>query len=404
MLGYFLQYVVAGKNLFDKVYRIIRLNDGEERWVWGLGELKFDNNGNPIQMIGTIQDITESKRAEEALHASEEKFRTIFETANEGICIVNKADEITTVNNKFTEVIGYKDIEMKGKNFQILIPMEDLNEYIQEQKNRYYYKRESYERRLHCKDGSIIWTLVKVSHLLDETGSFIGSFGMFTDITGRKKMEEDLLNAKEKAEESNKLKSNFLASMSHELRTPLVGILGFAEILESNLGNNEQKAMATTVLTSGRRLLETLTSLLNLSRIESGREKIEITQTDANLIINELTNLFAGAALKSNLFIKTELENNFQLELDERLFRDTITNLLNNAIKFTKQGGITVRTFYEREEGNDYGIVEVQDTGIGIPQDKINLIFEEFRQVSEGIGRNFEGSGLGLTLTKNISN
>ncbi len=400
LLNYFLQHVVAEKNLFDKVYRIIRVNDGEERWVWGRGELTFDDDGNPIQMIGTIQDITESKRAEEALHASEEKFRTIFETANEGICIVNKIDEITTVNNKFTEMVGYRDIEIKGKSFQILIPMEDLNEYINEQKNRNYYSRESYERRLRCKDGSIIWALVKVSHLLDEKKSFMGSFGMFTDITGRKKMEEDLLTAKEKAEESNKLKSNFLASMSHELRTPLVGILGFAEILEGNLGNQEQKAMATTVLTSGRRLLDTLTSLLNLSRIESGREKIEIVQSDANLIINELTNLFAGAARKSNLFIKTELENNFLLELDERFFRDTITNLLNNAIKFTKQGGITVRTFYEQYDGNDYGIVEVQDTGIGIPQDKINLIFEEFRQVSEGIGRNFEGSGLGLTLTK----
>ncbi len=350
-------------------------------------------------MIGTIQDITERKLAEEALHDSEEKFRTIFETANEGICIVNKSDEITTVNPKFCEMVGYTGIEMKGRSFQMLVPEDDLIEYLKKQMSRDYSKKESYERRLRCKDSSIIWSLVKASHLLDDTGNFIGSFGMFTDITSRKRMEVDLIAAKEKAEESNKLKSNFLASMSHELRTPLVGILGFAEILENEL-EKELKSMATTVLTSGKRLLETLTSLLNLSRIESGKEKIVNKLTDVNLIIIELANLFSAAANKYNLFIKTELENNFKLEIDERLFRDTIINLLNNAIKFTSKGGIIVRTFYEKEDGTNYGIIEIQDTGIGIPENKIEMIFEEFRQVSEGIGRNYEGSGLGLTLTK----
>ncbi|HCY75589.1 MAG TPA: hypothetical protein DHV28_06675 [Ignavibacteriales bacterium] len=400
MMNYFLTHVVSGKNVFDKVYKIVRVNDGQERWVWGRGELKLDEDGSPIIMIGTIQDITENKKAQELLFKSEEKFRTVFETANEGICIVNVSDEITTVNAKFEEMVGYENSELIGKKFQMLISENDLENYRIRQLKRDHNLKENYERQLLRKDGSIIWTLVTVSHLLDESNLFTGSFGMFTDFTIRKKMEEDLLSAKIKAEESNKLKSNFLASMSHELRTPMVGILGFAEILENDIPNKEQKAMAATVLKSGKRLLDTLTSILDLSRIESGKEQIESKIVDVNLILKDLLNLFSAAAIKSKLFIKTQLEDNIRLELDERLFRDIITNLLNNAIKFTNTGGIFLRSFHQIENSMNCVIIEIEDTGIGIPHDKIDLIFDEFRQVSEGIGRNYEGTGLGLTLTK----
>jgi len=218
------------------------------------------------------------------------------------------------------------------------------------------------------------------------------------DITLQEKMMTELVEAKEKAEEMNEIKTNFLANMSHELRTPLHGILGFAQILSEEITDDEMQKMAGIIYKSGNRLLETLNLLLSFSKAETS--KIEINYSD--IIIKELfeesVELFKPLAESKGLEISLSIsEKNIIIHSDERLVRDILNNLLNNAIKFTEKGGIYLSAYID--DSNNL-IIKVRDTGIGIPLNKFDQIFQEFRQESEGLSRNFEGTGLGLTLTK----
>jgi CheY-like chemotaxis protein len=220
---------------------------------------------------------------------------------------------------------------------------------------------------------------------------------MIRDISDRRKMMEELIVAKEKAEEMSKIKSNFLSNMSHELRTPLHGILGFSQMLEEEGENTELRKMASTIHSSGKRLLETLNLLLSFSKTEAKKVEINYSEICLNDFIPEVIEYFKAYAESKNLKIEF-FDNNTEVKalLDDRLMRDILNNLINNGIKFTDKGGVIV----DLASHNNELIIKVTDSGIGIPEDKYELIFEEFRQESEGLNRNFEGTGLGLTLTR----
>jgi signal transduction histidine kinase/CheY-like chemotaxis protein len=221
------------------------------------------------------------------------------------------------------------------------------------------------------------------------------------DVTERKQTERQLKLAKEQAEELNKIKSSFLANMSHELRTPLVGILGFAELLKEDLSEPDSKEMAERILISGNRLMETLNSILDLSRIEANKLDLRIWSFKLSDIVRTQVQLFDAVAERKGLYLKTEiLDENLYSEVDEQIFRQIINNLVNNAIKYTSHGGIVVSLDSIFDGFKDYARIIVKDTGIGIPENSLSTIFQEFRQVSEGFNRHFEGTGLGLTITK----
>ncbi|RKY94811.1 MAG: hypothetical protein DRQ01_01425 [Ignavibacteriae bacterium] len=213
--------------------------------------------------------------------------------------------------------------------------------------------------------------------------------------------EEELIKAKDKAEEMNRLKTSFLANMSHELRTPMVGILGYTEILKREIADPELREMSGEIFTSANRLLETLNLILDLSKIEANKSEIKAAEINVgNVTVNQVK-CFEELARKKNLYLKTILvdEHVYSL-LDERIFRQVINNLISNALKFTDKGSITV-IVDKKQSGNKEGaVITVIDSGIGIPQKSQQIIFEEFRQVSEGLERTFEGSGLGLSITK----
>ena len=217
----------------------------------------------------------------------------------------------------------------------------------------------------------------------------------------RTRSREELVKAKEKAEEMNQLKTRFLANMSHELRTPMVGILGYTEILKNEVTNPELKEMSEEIYVSANRLLETLNLILDLSKIEANKSEIhpvEINVTDVTL--NQVK-CFQELAKKKNIFINIiPKEEQLYAMLDERIFRQIINNLVSNAIKFTLKGGVTIEINKEVINENENVVIRVKDTGIGIPKESHQIIFEEFRQASEGLNRIFEGSGLGLSITK----
>ncbi|MCX6272466.1 MAG: ATP-binding protein [Bacteroidetes bacterium] len=219
----------------------------------------------------------------------------------------------------------------------------------------------------------------------------------------RKIKEEELLKAKETAEESSKLKSTLLANLSHEFRTPMNGILNYAKLLKDNLGNDPKAEMAETIFVSGNRLLSTLDSIMYLAQIEASNIKLDIKKNDIGNEIESVVQHFETEATEKGLSFEYKLEPGFFSYCDITLINQITRYLLDNAIKFTPKGKITVSLHTTMLGGKNWVELEVKDTGIGISKQDLEVIFHEFRQLSSGYGRTHEGSGLGLTLCKKMA-
>lgn len=248
----------------------------------------------------------------------------------------------------------------------------------------------------YCKSDRI-WSDSEIT-MLQTTAANIGS------VIEKELAKKELIVAKEAAEEISKLKSNFLANMSHELRTPLIAILGYTEILKSEIEQSEWNDMISTIMHSGKRLLETLNLILDLSKVEADKVQINYSEINLSEEISDIITMFSPAAQKKSLYLKSKIEKDIVLaKLDKRLFHSIITNLVNNAIKYTQKGGVTIELNLIKSNSTNYAMIRVIDTGIGIAKEDQETIFDEFRQVSEGYNRHFEGAGLGLTIAKKFA-
>ena len=258
-----------------------------------------------------------------------------------------------------------------------------VNEFI----NRYSRKDSTYRW--------IEWRSISYNNLI---------YAAAHDITDRISVERNLRIAKEKAEETNRLKTNFLANMSHEIRTPMVGILGFSQLLLGEEDIDEVKHIANVIFSSGKRLMETLNLILDLSRIESGESKPEYELLDVAKEVYNALMLFRAVAEKSNILLSfSSYDEAISLYTDKRALLSVVNNLVNNALKYTIEGEVKVSIEKEIIDSDEWIIINIIDTGIGIAEEHVEQIFEEFRQVSEGIGRTYQGTGLGLTLCKKLT-
>lgn len=224
---------------------------------------------------------------------------------------------------------------------------------------------------------------------------------MHEDVTIRKQAEQALIAAKESAEESDRLKSSFLANMSHELRTPLSGILGFSELLSANLPEASSREMADMINLSGNRLLNTLNLILDLSQIEANIRDVHSSAFDVNLLVKRVVSLFEPCAVKKTITLDFRPQTpDLYMVSDPSMLEHVINELISNAIKYTDAGGVMITSGVTQSEKNARIIIEVADTGIGIPSAQLGSVFDAFRQVSEGWDRSYEGTGLGLTICK----
>jgi len=349
----------------------------------------------------------EKEKAQKALIQSENKYRNLVENLAVGVYQISPDGKILQINPAFEKIMGVTD-----ENRSLFLPG-----FLETQSAWDFYPDKSLrtdfiqtiieqgevrdkELQIYDLNHNLIWVSVSSKAKFDDDGKLLWIDGVMEDISQRKDSERELVEAKEKAEEMNSLKSIFLTNMSHELRTPLVAILGFAEMLNKNLADEPNKRMAEMILRGGRRLTSTLDLILDLSRIESGNVDADVYPQEISSIVKSAYNLYKIQTDKKNLDFKLELQDNLVAVINAGMFEKILDNLIQNAITFTKSGGISISTGKEKIDSQDHAFVRIVDTGIGIDENNFDFIFEPFRQVSEGYGRKYEGTGLGLSITK----
>ncbi|MDQ1265386.1 MAG: hypothetical protein QG635_536, partial [Bacteroidota bacterium] len=241
----------------------------------------------------------------------------------------------------------------------------------------------------------------KIFSIPTDIGYMIASVAR--DITEIKKAQLALLREKEKAEEANRVKSIILSNISHELRTPLTGIIGFTKMLAGAFLDAEDNEIADMIIKSGYRLMNTLNSLLTMSEIEAGMKKVNIETVHLQSLVQTALTTFSKELEEKKLKISLSLaDDNCYALADEDLANQILFQLIDNAIKFTNEGGIEIHLNLHDSDNDKWASIEISDTGIGIHPDNFYKVFEAFRQVDEGIARKYEGIGLGLTLAKKM--
>ncbi|MFZ1729745.1 MAG: PAS domain S-box protein [Bacteroidota bacterium] len=375
--------------------------NGQHLFIAFEGKIGYNDKGQFQKTHCILQDITESRRAEKLLIESEKKYRTIFETTVEGICIVDERQVITSVNPTFSRMLGYNVEELEGMNFESIFPAEDLDTMRERMRSRETGVSGKYEQRLVRRDNSLLWTSVSASPMFDGAGKYMGSFGMFSDITERKTSERELLRAKEQAERSEKLKDAFVANISHEIRTPLNSIAGFSMLIEEACTaylDESQQSYFEHVQFGVQRLLRTVDLILILSRIQSGDLQLSRTPIDLHTQLSYIREGFIFQTAQKNITLNYENElGHLTISTDEYCLTEAISNLVNNAIKFTDQGSVTIRLY---GDGNDRVMLDIADTGVGISDEYKPLLFNPYTQEDIGYSRRFDGIGLGLSLVK----
>jgi PAS domain S-box-containing protein len=336
--------------------------------------------------------------AEKALRESETRFKAISEQAMDGITVADYDGNYIFVNNSFCKMLGYTQEELLKMKVTDLKPpyTEDLQTF---QKTKIIGNATFSNIELCCKDSSIVYTDINACSINLNNEKFI--LGIVRNVTERKKIEEELIAAKEKAEESDKLKTAFLQNMSHEIRTPLNGIIGFTTLLQDeNIKKEEIKEYTSVIQQSGTRLLEIVNNVLDVSKIETGQVTITKKAFLINSLFSKLLTFFAPQAYSKNIKLSCHnLDDTKRIVYsDESKLIQIFTNLINNSLKFTETGRID---FGYKILDTDIQFY-VSDTGTGISNEYFNNIFDRFTQVDLKITRGYEGAGLGLAICKGL--
>ena len=364
-------------------------------------------DGTVTGLVGAILDITERKRVEAALAASERRLQESFMASNDAAWEWNLATDAVVFSPRWFGMLGFgeKDLPMTIGTFQELGHPDDLPRLIAEvQAVAADPNKPSYacEFRMRNKTGAWVWILGRGMIVeRDGAGRGIRLAGTNSDINDRKHAEERLAEAKEAAEAASQAKSDFLANMSHEIRTPMNGIIGMTDLaLDSDL-NPTQQDYLSIVKNSAESLLVILNDILDFSKIEAGKLGIEAIKFNLPVVVTETLKSIAFRAQKKGLKLVCDLPADLPttVEGDPGRIRQILTNLCDNAIKFTRQGEITITAAFQKVGADQWEIrLSVFDTGVGIPEEKQQQVFEAFTQADTSTTRKFGGTGLGLTI------
>lgn len=349
------------------------------------------------------QEMATRIAAEENAGANEKIFRGVFVSCPVPLCLVDLGTQkFIRVNKRMTMLLGYSEEEWPDRTIRDIF----ADERVFDEVSRALLENRSVlhdEVRLRTKDGGPMWALLSAQrYSMPDRETVLASF---VDITDQKEKEIDLAIATANAEEANFAKSQFLANMSHELRTPLNAIIGFSDIMESQvfgpITNERYLGYVSDIKSSGVHLLSIINEILDLSKIEAGNEDLHEEEVDLNETVDIATRLIRHHTREKSLLLDIRLaREELVLMGDERAIKQIVLNLLSNAIKFTADhGSITVRT----EQIGSRLIVEISDTGIGIPEDQLHTITEPFVQLESTLTNSRTGTGLGLSIATRLA-
>ncbi len=410
-------------NPFSLYNRIIR-PDGSVRKLHTRGEPLSDKQGKVVKMMGTGQDVTERFHEEEL-----EKLASAATKSYNSVIIRDRNGKIEWVNDGFTKLSGYEIEEVRNTLGEILKNgnhPDILNQKVYYERLFHEKMPLSFESLNYSKNGQKYWAITTLSPVLGNDGELERIISIDTDITDRKQMEEDLVLAnkisehslrkgnkalseltiaKKQLEESMKVKEQFLANMSHEIRTPMNAIVGFTNLLQKTKVTPDQSQFIEAIKTSGENLLVIINDILDFSKIESGRITFEQIPLRLSTIIASLSEMMLPKSMEKNIRLSTRIDKKIPDNLigDPTRLSQILLNLAGNAVKFTEKGEIriTVDLLEESKEAVNLKFA-VSDTGIGIPQSKLNSIFEGFTQATNETTRKFGGTGLGLSIVKQL--
>jgi PAS domain S-box-containing protein len=417
-----LQEHVRGKIPFYECdYRIVSKN-GSIIWAQDRGRVvEFNTDGEPIRLMGVMIDVTRQKEIEQALKDNNEKMELFFEASSFGTWDWDILTGKIIYNNIFYKLLGYTKEMITGsiEEWNDLIHPDDEPAANAALEMCLAGDIEVYacEVRLKHRDGHYIWTY-DVGRVVerDDLGQPVRMVGGHFDFSEKKKMEQEIFKmieqerearlARELAEESARAKSEFLANMSHEIRTPMNAILGLSHlVLETELSEQQQEYLQR-ISTAAKALLRIINDILDFSKIEAGKLEIEMTDFNLEQLLKNILKLFSNQALAKGLKIVSEISPNVPLILsgDQVRLSQIINNLLSNALKFTEKGEISVTVNLEELVASDITLLfRVKDTGIGLSPDQARNLFNAFTQADTSITRKYGGTGLGLTISKRLT-
>ena len=382
-----------------------RRHDGAYEWLETTARALDRKVGKLGAVVCATRNVTERKQIEDALRDSERRFRTTLETVRLVAYGLNAQGRVTFANEALIQLSGWSRTELIGENwFDRCVPPGDP------MREAFFTNLASgtiptkYEGELVCKDGSRRLVDWDTTVLRSPGGEVVGTASLGVDLTDRRAHEARLMEARDEAERANKAKSDFLSRMSHELRTPLNSVIGFANVMRKNKHGRlaaEDIAFLDRITANGKHLLQLVNNVLDISKVEAGRLTVTTALVNVDELAKDVVAQLEGQPRATGVKLKADVPDHLvPIESDHVLLRQVLINLVSNALRFTKRGSVVLSVEGDME-GNPVAI-RVTDTGIGIPANRLKVIFEPFEQADADTHKQYGGTGLGLSISKAI--
>jgi PAS domain S-box-containing protein len=376
--------------------RVIQCSGSANVWV---------KDGEPVATRSIFRDITEQVHARRKLEAVQASLRALVENTGDAIWSVDRSKRLITFNTAFSMALEVRtDREPKvGDRPADCLPPEDVAWYVDMYERALYGNAFSELREEEI--GGQVRTYEFFFNPIREAAGITGVAVFEKDVTARRRTQLALRMAKEEAEKANQAKSQFLASMSHELRTPLNSVIGFTNILLKNRSGklaDQELGFLERIVANGKHLLELINEVLDLAKIEAGRMELDVHQVDLQVLVGDTLSQLEGQVRGKDVALRALIPEGIDsIETDSSKLKQVIINLVGNALKFTKEGEVAVEV-QVHDDGRAPSAIAVRDTGIGIPPDRLQAIFEAFQQADKDTNREFGGTGLGLTISRSL--